>query len=652
MVRYTPIGNGRVIVAFDQNHWIVDFYYSKAARDNHAMGHPFMFGITVDGQFRWLDASVLREMDYTGNTMVSRALYAPAELGVEVQTKDFVDVLDDVYVRLVTVRNVAGSRRRFSAFMHQNFYIYGNDIGDTGIYDPSLNGVLHYKGARYFLASVVGEDGGGMDQYAVGIKGRAGLAGTWKDAEDGRLSMNPVANGSVDSVIGYSGELAPSGSRSFFYYIACGQNMKSVAALGGSLSWSKLASMLRRTSNYWDYWSSRRPLRLGGDYPYLFKRSLFILATHINSAGGIAASLDSDQLKVNRDGYYYVWPRDAAIAAYALSMAGHSSTAARFFDLMASSISGEGYLHHKYYVDGKLASTWLPMVIDGRPILNIQEDETALVVWSLGEYVRRRNDVALLAPYYEPLVTRAADFMAGFVGEDGLPRESYDLWEERYGIHAHTVAAVHAALGSAAWMAELFGEDDRASRYRQVASRMREAFISKFYSKDVGRFARALLGGRPDFTVDSALLAIPLLGLLDPADPRVESTVEQVRSRLWVRGIGGLARYEGDRYMRVKDDPSVPGNPWTITTLWLARYYVRVGDIPRAMEAMNWVASHAQGSGVLSEQVNPYDGSPLSASPLAWAHAEFIIASVEMDERLSGPPAAQSVSSTGMGGAP
>ncbi|MGC9117286.1 MAG: glycoside hydrolase family 15 protein, partial [Conexivisphaera sp.] len=128
MVRYTPIGNGRVIVAFDQNHWIVDFYYSKAARDNHAMGHPFMFGITVDGQFRWLDASVLREMDYTGNTMVSRALYAPAELGVEVQTKDFVDVLDDVYVRLVTVRNVTGSRRRFSAFMHQNFYIYGNDI--------------------------------------------------------------------------------------------------------------------------------------------------------------------------------------------------------------------------------------------------------------------------------------------------------------------------------------------------------------------------------------------------------------------------------------------------------------------------------------------------------------------------------------------
>ena len=637
MVRYTPLGNGRVIVAFDANHWIVDFYYSKAARDNHAIGHPFMFGISVDGKFRWLDASVLREMDYAGNTMVSSALYAPEELGVEVETRDFVDVLDDVYARLITVRDLLGRRREFSVFMHQNFYIYGNDIGDTGIYDPYLNAVIHYKGARYFLASAVGEDGRGIDQYAIGIKGRAGLAGTWKDAEDGSLSMNPVANGSVDSVIRYSSTLSPHGSSSLFYFIACGPNMESVSYLGGRLSWSRLASMLRRTSNYWDNWSSVRSLRLGGDYPYLFKRSLFILATHVSAAGGIAASLDSDQLKINRDGYYYVWPRDGAMAAYALSMAGHSYTAARFFDLMSSSISSEGYLYHKYYVDGKLASTWLPRAMRGRPINNIQEDETALVVWSLGEYVRRRNDVALLAPYYESLVLRAADFMSKFVDDDGLPRESYDVWEERYGVHAQTVATVYAALDAAAWMAELFGEDDRASGYRSAASRMKEAFVSKFYSKEMGRFARAIIDGRPDFTLDSALLAIPLFGLLDPMDPRVISTVEQLRSKLWVKGIGGLARYEGDLYMRTKDDPSIPGNPWTITTLWLARYYVRIGDLPRAMEAMEWVSSHSQGSGVLPEQVNPYDGSPLSASPLAWAHAEFIIASIEMDERLSGP---------------
>jgi hypothetical protein len=77
VVRYTPLGNGRVLVAFDANHWIVDFYYSRAARDNHAVGQPFMFGISVDGTFRWLDRSALRETDYEGDTMISRAVYAP-----------------------------------------------------------------------------------------------------------------------------------------------------------------------------------------------------------------------------------------------------------------------------------------------------------------------------------------------------------------------------------------------------------------------------------------------------------------------------------------------------------------------------------------------------------------------------------------------
>ena len=36
---------------------------------------------------------------------------------------------------------------------------------------------------------------------SVGIKDFNGLAGTWKDAEDGELAMNTIATGSVDSII-------------------------------------------------------------------------------------------------------------------------------------------------------------------------------------------------------------------------------------------------------------------------------------------------------------------------------------------------------------------------------------------------------------------------------------------------------------------
>ena len=99
--------------------------------------------------------------------------------------------------------------------------------------------------------------------------------------------------------------------------------------------------------------------------------------------------------------------------------------------------------------------------------------------------------------------------------------------------------------------------------------------------------------------------------------------------KLWVNGTGGIARYENDNYMRIKEDSNITGNPWIITTLWMARYYMRVGDMERAWSLIEWVKSHRQKSGILSEQINPYTGEPHSVSPLVWSNAEFIIALLE-----------------------
>jgi GH15 family glucan-1,4-alpha-glucosidase len=39
---------------------------------------------------------------------------------------------------------------------------------------------------------------------------------------------------------------------------------------------------------------------------------------------------------------------------------------------------------------------------------------------------------------------------------------------------------------------------------------------------------------------------------------------------------------------------------------------------------MTWVASHMYPSGVLAEQLNPYTGESLSATPLVWSHAVYV----------------------------
>jgi Glycosyl hydrolases family 15 len=79
-----------------------------------------------------------------------------------------------------------------------------------------------------------------------------------------------------------------------------------------------------------------------------------------------------------------------------------------------------------------------------------------------------------------------------------------------------------------------------------------------------------------DSTLDVSLLALPLLGMLGPDDPKVRATVEAIHQRLWCQTqVGGLARYENDYYHQVsRDTEKVPGNPWFIGTLWLAQYYI------------------------------------------------------------------------------
>ncbi|MDI6810710.1 MAG: glycoside hydrolase family 15 protein [archaeon] len=52
------------------------------------------------------------------------------------------------------------------------------------------------------------------------------------------------------------------------------------------------------------------------------------------------------------------------------------------------------------------------------------------------------------------------------------------------------------------------------------------------------------------------------------------------------------------------------------------------------MDILNWVAAHALSTGILSEQIHPYTGEPLSVSPLSWSHAEFIDTMTDYVEKL------------------
>jgi glucoamylase len=640
MPRDLPLSNGSLLVVFDLEYRIRDVYFPHVGMENHALGHPFRVGVWTEGRFAWLDAGWRPVRRYADPAMVTDVEATSDALGVTLRFADAVDFYENVLVRRVEVTNRSPAAREIRVFFHHDFHLKENDVGDTALYSPETQALLHYKDDSYFLINCAAGGAVGVAHYACGQKEVGGAEGTWRDAEDGVLSGNPIAQGSVDSTLGVALTLAPGASGEFHYWMAAGRDFQEVRTIDSVVRDKTPAELLRRTRNYWQLWATRTrrdfaDLSAGAVQRYY--QSLLILRSQIDRDGAVLAANDSDIVRFNRDTYSYAWPRDGALACVALVRAGHFVPAERFFAFCARVISPAGFVRHKYNPDGTLASSWHPYLRDGKPVLPIQEDETALVIWALGVYFERSRRVESVAPFYRPLVTRPADFLLGYVDAAGLPLPSYDLWEERWGVHLFTVAAVVAGLRAAAGLARAFGETERAERYGAGADRMLQAMRAVLWSPKDGRFARMATSGASawqlDMTTDASLLGLAELGVIAPDDPQMAATAKQIEARLWVQtDVGGLARYENDTYQQVekRDTRRVPGNPWFVATLWLARYHLtrarEVGELTRGLELVEWAARHALPSGTMAEQLHPTTGEPLSVSPLTWSQAAYVTA--------------------------
>jgi GH15 family glucan-1,4-alpha-glucosidase len=396
--------------------------------------------------------------------------------------------------------------------------------------------------------------------------------------------------------------------------------------------------LLLETENYWSAWVNRQSLDLSilpRDVMRLFKTSLLIMRTHVDNHGAIISSCDSDVLQFNRDTYSYVWPRDGATCAMAFDAAGFQEVSRLFFEFCNRAITDAGYFKHKYWSDGSVGSSWHPLVNqEGKPQLPIQLDETALVLHALWRHFQKYRDIEFISSVYPRLVVKTAEFMQSYrEKETGLPKATFDMWEEKAGTYTSTAACICTALSSAARFAKVFFNSKRQEELNTVVASMKEAISTQMYDTRLERYVKALLpNGSIDSTIDSSLAFTFLYGAFDPKSDAVKQTMKAVADRLWVDSdVGGLVRYENDEYHRVSRD--FQGNPWIICTLWLARWHIATAekreDLEKALTLINWVVKHALPSGVLAEQLNPYDASPISVSPLMWSHAEFVLAVAE-----------------------
>ncbi len=635
MGRPVILGNGALTVGLNEFGQVHDFYYPYVGLDNLTTSRSLQhrIGVFVDNEFSWVDDGTWDiHVNVEADALVSDVHLNHKGYGISLHCSDFVDQDYNAFCRKIRVIQSGAAKRNVRIFMHQVFEISRAGRGDTALFVPDGPYILDYKGRCSLIIFAQSHAGNPFEQYCVGNYGIENKEGSWKDAEDGELSGNAVEHGGVDSVIGTTFSLEPGEEQTLEYWVAAADSQYSAEKIHNQLLDSGLESRLEAVRAHWHKWlrtGSQALSNMPDREKTAAKKSLMVIKAHTDRRGGIIASCDSSIYNYNRDYYSYVWPRDGAYAMWPLIRLGYTEEPQKFFEFCRDIMNPDGYMMHKYQPDKAIGSTWHPLIHGRRTELAIQEDETAIVLYMLFELYEESKDREFVSNLYAAMVQPMANFLASYVDEQtGLPHASYDLWEEKFLTNTYTVAVVHRALTCAGDIAELLEYPDDADKWRTVASKVGEQ-MAVFVDPERGYLRKGyLLQEDGSLSFDNTLDVSSAYGAMMYATKaigpeHIRETFAGIEKLLLDQSpSGGSPRYEHDRYFA--SEPAYMGNPWFVTSLWIAQYYIQTHRDEDAKKLVAWTLDHALPSGALSEQLNPTTSEPTSVLPLVWSHAELL----------------------------
>lgn len=598
-------GNQRVLLTIDERGSWTQLYYPYPGMHQQLLQARVGLYDESSKAFTWVDqeGDMPIEMHYLEDSNASRTKLR--RMGLDVTIDDVVHPNLDLVIRRIALRNPGPATRRMRIFRYQSLNIAGSMYQDTAYWDPETRTVTHYKGNFYFQLSGHPQ----FDGFSCGEHTLKGLKGSYVDAEDGTLQGGGISHGAADSVVQWNVEVPPGQERAVHLMMVIGNSRRQVTQATKGLSSRDPALYMTETVGYGTHWARSRQAAVAGDLSpqvgHVYRRSLFVLHDCQAANGSIIASPDSRTLKWGGDTYNYCWWRDGAYICRAMSEAGLHRNALAFLSFAAACQEEDGSFLHRHLPDGALGSTWHPP-----PFLQV--DQTASVVAAVWHHYELTGDLDELLRSWQT-VRRGADFLMSYVDARGLPRPSFDLWEEKKNVNTYTVAAVVAGLRAAAQVGRALAK--RSEFWAQAAQRMATAALEHLWNPAADTFYKSI--DPVDVSVDASTLLALRCGLLSPTDPRYAQVVQAVESRLWSTMHGGISRYEGDQYYGKE-------NPWIICTLWLAQCHLALGNRARCKELIEWCAATASPTHLLAEQIDADTGDHTSVTPLVWSHSTFI----------------------------
>jgi len=490
--------------------------------------------------------------------------------------------------------------------------------------------------------------------------GFVGASDGWTDIAE-HLDMTWEFDQAVNGNVALTAELDTRETAEFTIGVAFGHSLQSaIATLFQALGFAFQSSQALAVIDWKESEKLFLPLgALAGDGGKLYAGSTALLIAHEDKtfAGAFIASLSIPwgEMKGDEDlgGYHLVWTRDLVNTAMGLLAAGERDIALRALIYIAATQEEDGGFPQNFWVDGD--GYWS----------GIQLDEVAFPVL-LAHRLAGEQGLREFHPY--ELVTRAASYLI-IHG----PATQQERWEESSGYSPSTLAAVIAALISAACFAENEREDETAEYLREYADFL-ESHLEAWTVTNTGtlvegiprHFIRILpvdlddpiAPEDPDSAilsmknqepgvpaeypakeiVDGGFLELVRYGIRAANDPLIVDSVKVIDRVLRRETPKGPAfyRYNHDGYGQHDDGTGFDG--WGVGRLWpllsgeRGHYELAAGRDPKPyLQALERFATT---TGMLSEQVWDSEASPAdwlklgfptgAAMPLCWAHAEYI----------------------------
>ena len=370
----------------------------------------------------------------------------------------------------------------------------------------------------------------------------------------------------------------------------------------------------------------------------IYNRTILLFPLLINDeTGGIVAALELDENRTKSGCYAYCWPRDSIFITRAFDLLKMEEETEKFYNVFCKKTqSNNGMWEQRFYTDGTLAPCW-----------GYQIDETASVIYGVYDHYKHTKDNKFLEENLK-MCEKATEFLFAYtenllnIDEEDLVKKelqekykkyfeitkhvSYDLWEMNEGVHLYSLSSIISGLECMKKIYETIDNKQENLRLKQekrnkIALKLNKYIqLLKDYIEDnlIDKNTKTLKRNLKDNNMDISVIgAVYPFNVFNPNEKVIKNTVDKINMTLRTHTSGYL-RFEYDNYMG-------GNNPWIITTLWMALYYIKINDLDNAKKCFSFVVNTSLRHGFLAEQVNNDDKNFKWVIGLGWSHAMFII---------------------------